>query len=305
MRTRTEEEILKVIIGFAESDHRIRAVLMNGSRVNPNAPQDPFQDYDIDILVTEVEPFRNESFVVPRFGDAIVVEQPLIGPWPPADADGPYHNYNMQLVDGNRVDPSFHHVETLPDRLEDSLTTVLLDKDGRVSFLPPPSEASYLATKPTPELYYGCCTGFFFTLGAHIPKTIWRKKLPLLKFFIEASLRSSLVMMLEWEIGIRQGFDRSIGFKGKHLEKYLAPEVWRDYEKTFVGSDYEDLWESLFLSYRIFKKAAEYVASECGFTYPKEKGAKVLAFLEHVRAMPANAQTIFSECDGEDFEPEA
>ena len=294
--------MVRLIIGFAEADDRIRAVLMNGSRVNPNVTRDPFQDYDIDNLVTEVEPFRDQEYVVRHFGEAIVVEQPLIGPWPPVDADGSYHNYNMQLADGNRIDLSFYHVDTLQDRFRDSLTAVLLDKDSRIAPLPPPNESSYFITKPTPELYYGCCTGFFFTLGSHIPKTIWRKKLPLLKFLIEACLRDSLVMMLEWEIGIRQGFEQSIGFKGKHLENHVTPGVWREYEKTYVDSDYENMWESLFQSYKIFKRSAEFVAKECGFTFPNERGMKVLAFLEHVRKLPLNAKTIYSEHDGEDVE---
>ncbi|NKB67582.1 MAG: aminoglycoside 6-adenylyltransferase [Candidatus Latescibacteria bacterium] len=293
MRTRTEEEMLGLLLDFAAADDRIRAVLMNGSRVNPNVTPDPFQDYDIVNLVTEVEPFRREEYVVPYFGETIVVEQPLIGPWPPVDADGSYHNYNMQLADGNRIDLTFALVDTLQDRLRDSLTAVLLDKDGRISSLPPPNEGSYLVAKPTAELYYGCCTGFFFTLGSHIPKTIWRRKLPLLKFFIEAGLRDSLVMMLEWEMGIRQGFEQSMGFKGKHLERYLPSDMWSQYENTYVDSNYENLWESLFLCYRIFKESAEFVGKNCGFTFPQEKGMKVWAFLEHVRKLPPNAQTIY------------
>ncbi|MDP7597327.1 MAG: aminoglycoside 6-adenylyltransferase [Pseudomonadales bacterium] len=196
MKTRTEKEMLALIIGFANVDDRVRTVLMNGSRANPNVVKDPFQDYDVANFVTDVEPFRDEAYVLPHFGEAIVVEQPLIGPWPPADADGSYHNYNMQLVDGNRIDLSFFHVDTLNDRLTDSLTEVLLDKDGVIPSLPPANESSYFITEPTRQLYDGCCTGFFFALGSHIPKTIWRKNLPLLKFHTEAWLRESVVMML-------------------------------------------------------------------------------------------------------------
>lgn len=293
MKTRTEDEMLALIVGLAEADDRIRVVVMNGSRVNPNVARDPFQDYDIATFVTDVEPFRNEGYVVPHFGEVIVVEQPLIGPWPPADADGSYHNYNMQLLDGNRVDLSFFHVDTLEDHLADSLTAVLLDKDGRIPSLPPPNESSYFITQPTQELYDGCCTGFFFALGSHIPKTIWRRKLPLLKFFIEACLRESVVMMLGWEIGIRTGWEKSLGSQGKHLESLLTPEVWHEYKKTYVDSDYDNLWESLFLFHSIFKRSAEFVAEKRGFRFPREMSDKVLTFLEHVRTLPTDAERIY------------
>ena len=44
---RSEHEILELILNTAKSDDRIRAVIMNGSRTNPNAPRDIFQDFDI------------------------------------------------------------------------------------------------------------------------------------------------------------------------------------------------------------------------------------------------------------------
>ncbi len=293
MRTRTEGEMMALILGFCKADERIRVVVMNGSRVNPNVVGDPFQDYDIATFVTDVEPFRNEEYVIPHFGEMIVVEQPLLGPWPPADADGSYHNYNIQMMDGNRIDLSFRHVDTLKVCLTDSLTAVLLDKDGRVPSLPPPNEGSYFIKEPTEKPYDGCCTAFLFALGSHIPKTIWRRKLPLLKFYIEAWLREPVIMMLEWEIGIRTGWTKSLGTKAKHLESYLPPDAWNEYRKTYVDSDYDNLWESLLLFHRIFRSSAEFVAEKRGFRFPHEKAARVLAFMKHVRTLPTDAERIY------------
>jgi len=87
----------------------------------------------------------------PHFGEAIVVEQPNLGPWPPPDAHGSYHNYNMQLLDGNRIDLSFYRLDVLEQRLKDSITLVLLDKDGRVPSLPEPNESSYFLSSPLPS----------------------------------------------------------------------------------------------------------------------------------------------------------
>lgn len=285
--------MLSLILGFAEDDERIRAVVMNGSRVNPNVVPDPFQDYDIASFVTDVAPFRNAGYVLPRFGEAIVVEQPLIGPWPPDDADGSYHNYNIQLTDGNRIDLSFYSVDTLPNRLTDSLTAVLLDKDGRIAPLPHPNESSYFINQPTAELYSGCCEGFYFALGSHIPKTIWRRNLPLLKYSIEGWLRETVVMMLGWEAGIRSGWEQSIGKNGTRLPFLLHADVWREYERTYVGADYGELWESLFVFHRVFGESARFVAAERGYRFPHETAAKVRAFLEHVRALPADAERIY------------
>ncbi len=44
---RAEEEILDLILATARQDECIRAVILNGSRANPNARRDCFQDFDI------------------------------------------------------------------------------------------------------------------------------------------------------------------------------------------------------------------------------------------------------------------
>lgn len=41
---RSESEMLQLICDFARNDERIRAVMMNGSRANPAAAKDIFQD---------------------------------------------------------------------------------------------------------------------------------------------------------------------------------------------------------------------------------------------------------------------
>lgn len=52
---RTEQEMLNLILSIAKNDERIHAVYMNGSRTNPNADKDIFQDYDIAYVVDETK----------------------------------------------------------------------------------------------------------------------------------------------------------------------------------------------------------------------------------------------------------
>ena len=47
---RSEEEMMHLILQVAKDDERVRAVYLNGSRTNPNAPKDRFQDYDVYML---------------------------------------------------------------------------------------------------------------------------------------------------------------------------------------------------------------------------------------------------------------
>jgi hypothetical protein len=92
---------------------------MNGSRANPSAKRDIFQDYDIANFVTDVDPFRDYEFIRSHFGEAIMVQTPEDKERPPAAGDGRY-NYNMQLVDGNRIDLSFFPLDKLQELVRDS-----------------------------------------------------------------------------------------------------------------------------------------------------------------------------------------
>jgi aminoglycoside 6-adenylyltransferase len=52
---RSEREMIDLILNFARDSDAVRAVVMNGSRVNPNAKRDPFQDYDVVYFVRSVQ----------------------------------------------------------------------------------------------------------------------------------------------------------------------------------------------------------------------------------------------------------
>src|SRR5512133_3900497 len=100
---RTEQQIFDLILETARCDERIRAVIMNGSRANPNAPHDPFQDFDIVYIVTDVEPFTHNLEWIQRFGEMMILQMPEDMQDPPPE-EGGFFSYLMQFMDGNRID---------------------------------------------------------------------------------------------------------------------------------------------------------------------------------------------------------
>lgn len=73
---RTEQEMYDLIINTAKKDERIRAVYMNGSRTNVNAPKDILQDYDIVYVVTETRPFYENKSWIDCFGERLYMQCP-------------------------------------------------------------------------------------------------------------------------------------------------------------------------------------------------------------------------------------
>ncbi|MBS3934481.1 MAG: aminoglycoside 6-adenylyltransferase [Truepera sp.] len=88
---RSESEMLALIVHTAQNDDRIRAVMLNGSRVNPRASRDIFQDFDVIYFVTDLASFTNNHRWLERFGELMILQMPDAGPeqtWDPHSGPG-------------------------------------------------------------------------------------------------------------------------------------------------------------------------------------------------------------------------
>ncbi|AWB43899.1 aminoglycoside adenylyltransferase [Paenibacillus sp. CAA11] len=292
---RTEKEMFDLILGVAQKDERIRAVYMNGSRTNPNAPKDIFQDYDIVYVVTETSSFIKDETWIHIFGDLIMIQEPdkndlSIG----VDMDFTRsYGYLMLFTDGNRIDL---HIETKESMLEgygsDKLTVPLLDKDNCLPIIPPPTDLDYHVKEPTEPLYLGCCNNFWWCLQ-NVAKGIWRDELPYAKQMIEQVIRPCLDEMISWWVGTRNDFQVSIGKMGKYMKRYLPESYWEMYKQTYSNSDYEIMWNAVFTTCELFRVLAKDVAESLQYTYNAKDDDNMTKYLKQVRELPVDAKGIY------------
>lgn len=281
---------MKLILDFARQDDNIRVVLMNGSRVNPKAKRDVLQDFDIACLVTEVDPYKRNQSIVNYFGELLILQTPDDMDDPPPEDNGHYA-YLMQFMDGNRIDLSFHAIDRLDDLLDDSLTVVLLDKDHILKELPPPSDSSYLPKGPTDKRFQDCCNEFWWC-SPYVAKGLWRQELTYAKSMLDEVLREELMKMLTWDFGIKTGFKKSPGKLGKYIKNDIEPELWMELERTYSDSNFDKIWESLFMMGKLFRRLANEVASVYGFKYPAQDDQNVTEYLWRIRNLPQDATEI-------------
>ena len=287
---RSEQEIINLLLDFARKEEDVRAVLMNGSRVNPNVKRDIFQDFDIVYLVKEVEPYKRNERVVSSFGDIMILQTPEDMQDPLPENSGHYA-YLMQFMDGNRIDLSFYSMDLLEDVLDDSLTIVLLDKDNIVKRLPPPSDRDYLPTEPTEKLFQDCCNEFWW-VSPYVAKGIWREELTYAKYMLDVVIREQLMKMLTWYFGTKTDFKKSPGKFGKYIRIDIEPELWMELEKTYSDSNFDNTWESLFTMGRLFHRIATEIASAYGFRYPQDDDKRVTEYLWRIKNLPRDATEI-------------
>jgi aminoglycoside 6-adenylyltransferase len=288
---RNEQEMIDLLLDFAKKEEDVRAVLMNGSRVNPNVKRDIFQDFDIVYLVKEVEPYKRNERIVNYFGDIIILQTPEDMQDPPPENSGHYA-YLMQFMDGNRIDLSFYSIDQLDSVLDDSLTVVLLDKDNIVKELPPPSDKDYLPTEPIDKLFQDCCNEFWW-VSPYAAKGLWREELTYAKYMLDVVLREEQLMkMLTWYFGIKTGFKKSPGKFGKYIKNDVEPEIWIELEKTYSDSNFENIWESMFTMGKLFRRIATEVASVYRFQYPQKDDERVTEYLHRIMNLPRDATNI-------------
>jgi hypothetical protein len=144
---RSEQEMSDLILSTARQDVRIRAVILNGSRLNPHVPRDLFQDSDILYIVTDVMSFTRDPGWIARFGEPMVMQTPDDMGVEPPGADDSYA-YLMQFVDGNRIDLTLYPLARLDELPRDSLSLLLLDKDGVIPPSPRPMRATICPSRP-------------------------------------------------------------------------------------------------------------------------------------------------------------
>ncbi len=289
---RTEKEMLDLIMNTAKEDERIRAVIMNGSRVNPNVKRDCFQDYDIMYVVKDISSFTSNHNWIRRFGEIMIVQMPEEMSLIPADEDGKFP-YLMQFMDGNRIDLTLVPFDLINKFVgQDSLSEVLLDKDNCIVEFPPASDKDYLIKKPTEKEFLDCCNEFWWC-STNVAKGLWREELSYAKGMLDGPVRDMFIVMLEWHIGMKTDFTGNAGEFGKHFEQYFEEDMWEQFKKTFSNAEYENIWESLFVMGDLFRKVANEIANAYGYSYPQGDDDGVTSYLKHVKALPKDSTSIY------------
>ena len=283
--------MLELIVNTAKGDDRIRAVILNGSRANPHARRDIFQDFDVVYLVNDVASFTDDHAWIDRFGELMILQMPDAMGDPPPLNDGRFA-YLMQFTDGNRIDLTLFPVSNLHELRRDSLSLLLLDKDGVVEPFPAPSESDYLPKPPNAKAFSDCCNEFWWVC-TYVAKGLWREEIVYAKFMLDRVVREQLMKMLTWHVGVKTRFLRGPGGYGKHFKQYLEPALWAMLEKTYSDAGYENTWDALQVTCDLFRVAANQVAEHFGFDYPRDDDEKVSAHLKHVRSLPRDAKEIY------------
>lgn len=284
---RTEKEMFDIIINTARSDDRVLAAYLKGSRANPNAPRDIYQDFDIMYVVKETDSFRADTSWMDPFGK-VILKQEQDDAFGYGERFGLRSNYDktyswlLIFEDGNRIDIGVETLEAMEEGSNrNKLFLPLIDKTGCLPHLPPPTDEDFYVRKPAEAQFQGCCNEFFWSL-CDVVKGILRDELPFAMTTYYAQSHHMLEVMLGWYVGSKTDYSVSCGKQNKYLKHYLPENVYLLYKKTFPDSSYEYFRQAIKNSCRLFREIAVLTAKSLGCVYPEEYEQGFMKYTEAV-----------------------
>ncbi|MFC2798434.1 MAG: aminoglycoside 6-adenylyltransferase [Streptococcus halitosis] len=263
---RTEPEMLDLIFQTAKV-LQVEAVAMSGSRTNPKAPKDEFQDYDVIYVVDDLDNLTSDLSWLDQFGTRIIEQHNVLGN---------RRLYLMLFEDGNRIDLTLCLTEYIQEWVDSEADYTVL-KDKKSLFVPYSPNPQRYWTSPASQTDFEKACNEFWWVSAYVVKGIRRKQLIYATDHLYGICQQELLKILAWQVASDNG-TVDIGKNYKYLFQYLPAEKEKEFSALLDFSSVEKLTQSLFATMQLFHQEAQILAQEMGFDYDMEVAEKMIQY---------------------------
>ena len=265
---RTETGMLDLILQTAKTI-QVEAVALSGSRANPKAPKDEFQDYDVVYVVDDLDNLTSDLSWLDQFGKRIIEQEVRLE-----------HRrlYLMLFEDGNRIDLTLcpkDHIQEWVDSEADY--TVLKDEKGLFeSYTTSPQR---FWTNPASAIDFENACNEFWWVSAYVVKGICRNQIIYAIDHLYGICQQELLKVLSWQVASDRG-KIDIGKNYKYLFNYLPAEKEKQFSNLLDFSSLDEIPQSLFATMELFHQEAQFLAHKMGFDYDMEVAEKMIQYAE-------------------------
>ena len=265
---RTETEMFDVILQTAKV-LQVDAVAMSGSRTNPKAPKDEFQDYDVVYVVEDLDGLVADLAWLEKFGKCMIEQHVLLD-----------HRrlYLMLFEDGNRIDLTLCPKEHIKEWVDSEADFTVLD-DPQGLFAPYALTPKRYWTAPASATDFDKSCNEFWWVSAYVVKGIRRNHLVYATDHLYGICQQELLRLLAWQVAEDKG-TVDVGKNYKYLFQYLPAEKEKEFSNLLDFSSIEKLSQSLLATMQLFHREAQRLAQKLGFDYDKEVAEKMIEYAE-------------------------
>ena len=263
---RTEPQMLDLIFQTAKV-LQVNAVAMSGSRTNPNAPKDEFQDYDVVYIVEDLDALAADLSWLEQFGKRLIEQYNVLGN---------RRLYLLLFEDGNRIDLTLCPTEYIQEWVDSEADYTVL-KDEKGLFEPYTTSPERYWTSPASQIDFEKACNEFWWVSAYVVKGICRNQLIYATDHLYGICQQELLKVLAWQVASDKG-TVDVGKNYKYLFNYLPIEKEKEFSNLFDFSSVEKLTQSLFATMQLFHREAQILAQKMGFAYDKEVAEKMIEY---------------------------
>ena len=266
MTMRTESEILNLILHTAKT-LQVEAIAMSGSRINPKAPKDEFQDYDVVYIVDDLDNLTSDLSWLDLFGKRIIDQEVALD-----------HRrlYLMLFEDGNRIDLTLCPKEYIKEWVDSEAGFIVLE-DPEHLFEPYSQNLERYWTSPASETDFKNSCNEFWWVSAYVVKGICRNQLTYAIDHLYGICQQVLLKVLAWQVA-SDGGKVDIGKNYKYLFNYLLAEKENEFSSLLDFSNSDKIIQSLFDTMQLFHQEAQSLAQKMGFDYDKEVAEEMIEY---------------------------
>lgn len=263
---RTDTEMMNLILQIADTIE-VEAIALSGSRTNPQAPKDEFQDYDVVYIVDDLEDLISDLSWLDQFGKRIIEQEVTLG-----------HRrlYLMLFEDGNRIDLTLCPKEYIQEWVDSEANFEVIKDDKGLFEAYQPNSKPYWTAPPTEEDFAASCNEFWW-VSAYVVKAIRRNQLIYATDHLYGICQQELLKVLAWQVTSERG-SVDIGKNYKYLFKYLSDEQEKEFSALLDLSSLEKNSQSLFATMNFFHREASVLAQKMGFTYDQKEAKKMISY---------------------------
>ena len=265
---KTESIMLNLILQTAKT-LKVNAVAMSGSRTDPKAPKDEFQDYDIVYVVDDLDNLTSNLAWLDSFGTRMIEQHNILGN---------RRLYLMLFEDGNRIDLTLCPKEYIKEWVESEADFTVLE-DPKGLFAPYSPNPRRYWTSPASEIDFDKACNEFWWVSAYVVKGIHRKQVIYATDHLYGICQQEFLKILAWQVASDMG-KVDIGKNYKYLFNYLPAEKEKEFSNLLDFSSIEKLSQSLLATMQLFHREAQRLAQKLGFDYDKEVAEKMIEYAE-------------------------
>lgn len=265
---RTEPQMLDLIFQTAKV-LQVNAVAMSGSRTNPKALKDEFQDYDVVYVVDDLDNLTIDLSWLDSFGKRIIEQHNVLGN---------RRLYLMLFEDGNRIDLTLCPTEYIQEWVDSEADyTVLKDEKGLFESYTTSPQRYW--TSPANAIEFEKACNEFWWVSAYVLKGIYRKQVIYATDHLYGICQQELLKVLAWQVASDRGAV-DIGKNYKYIFNYLPAQKENEFSSLLDFSNSDKITQSLFATMQLFHQEAQSLAQKMGFDYDKEVAEKMIQYAE-------------------------